>query len=222
MRTGVSDGRVEVVEDVRGMAEGAECSQSLQQTPVLGADALEQDSDAASLEGRDHLGEVVRAGGVEQVQLRERQDHDLRVLLVGDPLDDAVRSAEEERSRDSEDGDLFVALRGLVGKLLPADVADAAEGPQREEACHGDPDQDGHDQIEAHRDDGGQQEHEGAGSTGPDHHADRGRREHPARSDHQHAGERCERDHGGGLSCQQHHQQQRQRMHDSRYPGACT
>ena len=71
----VRDGRTELVEEVIAVAERAEHADGREELHVAFAHALDQHGDAAPLELLDDLRQHVRAGRVDELQLRHPQDH---------------------------------------------------------------------------------------------------------------------------------------------------
>jgi hypothetical protein len=67
-------------------------------------------------------------------------------------------------------------------------------GAQRKERCDGNPDSDGHDRVDRHRDQSGEHEHDRVGPRRPDDASHGRQRHHARRGDHEHSGQRSERD----------------------------
>ena len=115
----------------------------------------------------DELGDDLGAGRVEDLQLRHPDDDDLDVPDVADALEHALGRAEEQGALEPEQRDALVAGLGGHGQLLAVHAARAGERAQGEERGDGDADEHGVDEVEAHRDDRGDDEDDrvGAAST---------------------------------------------------------
>ena len=140
----------------------------------------------------------------------------LHVADVADALEHALGRTEEQGALESEQGDALVTGLGGRGQLFTMHPARSRQGTEREE--RGDRDADEHrvDEVEAHRDDGRDDEHDGVGASRAEHRAHRRERDHAGSGDHEHAGERGERDLGDDGAADEHDHEQQQRVHDRR------
>ena len=104
---GVGDGVVEVGEDVVLAGEVVERADGPEEPLVLGSRALEQHGDVAVLEVGDDLAERLGAGGVEDLQVGQPQDHDPDVGDLGQVGEEALGGAEEQRAVDAVGDDVL-------------------------------------------------------------------------------------------------------------------
>ncbi|MCL7660414.1 hypothetical protein M8360_34105, partial [Klebsiella pneumoniae] len=71
------EGGRQLVEEVTVVAQCGEHPDLFEQTGLAVPDSLDEHRDPATLESRDHIGEDVGAGGVDEFELRHAQDDDL-------------------------------------------------------------------------------------------------------------------------------------------------
>ena len=81
------------------------------------------------LERLDELGDHLCAGGIEQLQLRHPNDHDLDAADVADALEHALGRTEEQGALEPEQGDALVTGLGGRRQLLAVHAARAGRAP---------------------------------------------------------------------------------------------
>ena len=165
MAPGVGDRCVEIVKDV---ALGIEVSKHPccgQDSSVLGPCALDEDSDFASVQLVDDLGEGVGAGRVDESQPSQPEDDHLDPLHLPELFEEAGSRSKKQGAIQSEDGDVIGEQRrsvdGSVVMLCKVFLGGSGTGgnrPQCEDPGNHQADLDGGHQVHRDSDHGRQDE----------------------------------------------------------------
>lgn len=83
MRAGVADRRRQLGEDMARLAERTDHPELGEEREVFRPDSLDEHGDAAFLQGRDEFGEGASPGRIEQLELRQPDQHDIGLVMVG-------------------------------------------------------------------------------------------------------------------------------------------
>ena len=87
--------RFQVDKKMVGVAEGTDDPESLENTKVLGLNALEENGDSASFQRCHQFGECVRACRVDELELGETQDDHLDALVSTDVIEESFGGTEK-------------------------------------------------------------------------------------------------------------------------------
>ena len=99
---------VEGVEEVPLVGEVVEGSDGFEKLSVARSQAFEEHGDASRFEFGDDLAERLSTGRIEDLDLRETQDHDLDVAHRGELREELLSRAEEQCAVQPVDDDVLV------------------------------------------------------------------------------------------------------------------
>jgi hypothetical protein len=110
----VSEGVVEVIEEMVLVGEAAESADGSEDFEVFGTGAFEEDSYAASFKFGDDVTERLGASGVEHLELWEAQDHHADIGDAGELGEEPLGGTEEQGAVEAVGDDAF-GHEGLFG-----------------------------------------------------------------------------------------------------------
>ena len=110
------------------MPQRVEHADGAEQLDVPVAHALDEHRHVTGLELLHDLAEHVRAGGVDELELRHAQHDDGHAVEPRDLVEHTVGGGEEERPVDADDGDLLVTGLRLARQRLARDPGRRVRG----------------------------------------------------------------------------------------------